>query len=137
MEQLADLKEELKNWEAEDSDDVNNLLHRYFESTQLLEWCDIADEARVAYELMFDEVCEEYSPLDALITGAAAQSANGVWQAVANALGLNRHVLESTLEPWYMPELHGPRKVLTLDEFKAAYEKEHACYKEHGLLGKL
>jgi hypothetical protein len=136
MEQLADLKEELKNWEAEDSDDVNNLLHRYFESTQLLDWCDIADEARVAYELMFDEVCEEDSPLDALITGAAAQAANGVWQAVANALGLNSSVLQSTLEPWYMPDLHGPRKALTLDEFKTQYEKEHAWYKKHGLLEK-
>jgi hypothetical protein len=137
MEQLADLKEELKNWEAEDSDDVNNLLHRYFESTQLLDWCDIADEARVAYELMFEEVCEEDSPIDALITGAAAQAANGVWQAVANALGLNSSVLQSTLEPWYMTDLHAPRKTLTLDEFKAQYEEEHAWYKEHGLLEKL
>jgi hypothetical protein len=136
MEQLADLKEELKNWEAEDSDDVNNLLHRYFESTQLLDWCEIADEARVAYELMFDEVCEEYSPLDALVSGAAAQAAHGVWKAVADALGLNRHVLESTLEDWYMAKLHEPRKVLTLDEFKAAYEQDYAWYKEHGLLEK-
>ena len=55
MEDLDSLKEEVKNWADENADDTNNLMHRYFEATQLRHWCEIANEAQNVYELMFGE----------------------------------------------------------------------------------
>ena len=134
-ENINDLKKELENWDAEDADDTNNLLHRYFEATGLSDWCDIGDEACTVYELMFGEKPEEYSPLAAVFDGVAAQAADGVWQAVADGLGLEKRVLESVFEPWYDKTAPCP-KAFTPASFKAAYEKEHAWYKENGLLEK-
>lgn len=133
IENLEDLREELKRWDADDADDTNNLLHRYFEATQLSDWFSIGDEACVVYELMFGEKLEEYSPISAMFDGVAAQAADGVWRAVADGLGLEKHVLESIFEPWYDKTAPCP-KAFTPASFKAAYKKEHAWWKENGLL---
>lgn len=135
MENLKDLKEELKNWEADDSDDTGNLLHRYFNATPLRYWCEIANEARVVHEIMFNDELEDGSPLDAIISGVAAQAADGVWRTVADALGLNRHVLESALESWNIKDSQEYPPPLTAEGFLAAYKEQEDWYKEHNLLG--
>jgi hypothetical protein len=136
MENLKDLKEELKNWETDDSDETGNLLHRYFEATQLRDWCSLADEARVVYKLMFNDELEEGSPVDAIISGVAAQAAESVWRTVAEALGLDKDVLQSTLEPWHITDLYETEPTLTREGFFAAYKEQEDFYKEQGLLGK-
>ena len=136
MENLKDLKEELKNWEADDSDETGNLLHRYFEATQLRDWCSLADEARVVHKIMFNDKLEEGSPFDAIISGVAAQAAESVWRTVAEALELNKDVLQSTLEPWHITNFYEPEPTLTREGFFAAYKEQEDFYKEQGLLGK-
>ena len=77
-------------------------IHAYFTASSLRDWCEVADEARRIYNLMFadteDEFVEDGAPIDGVWTGAAAQAAHGVWAAVADALGLNKNILEATLD---------------------------------------
>ena len=112
-------------------------IHTHFESTNLRDWCDIGNEARRIYNLMFafaeEYVVEDGSPLDGVWTGAAAQAAHGVWAAVADALGLNKRVLESVLEDWYFINDSVPPP-MTIDEFMQRYKSEEKAWKEDGLL---
>ena len=124
MEDLASLKEEVKNWADEKADDTNNLMHRYFEAAQLRHWCEIANEAQHVYELMFNQELEEYSPLDALISGVAAQSADGVWHAVAEAFGLEKEYVHLTLAHYEELSPDDERiPPITVESFMAAYKK--------------
>lgn len=115
--------------------DVADDIHRHFEATKLRDWCEVADEARRIHNLMFVEAGEEFvedgSPLDGVWTGAAAQAAHGVWATVADALGLNKNILEATLEDWY---IHGGEvpPPMTMDEFMKRYKEQEQFWKEMG-----
>ena len=85
---------------------------------------------------MFNDELEEGSPFDAIISGVAAQAADSVWRTVAEALGLNKDVLQSTLEPWHMTTVYKPEPTLTAESFFAAYKEQEDFYKEQGLLEK-
>jgi len=141
MEDLASLKEEVKNWADEKADDTNNLMHRYFEATQLRHWCEVANEAQHVYELMFGMELEEDSPLDALISGVAAQAADGVWHAVAEAFGLEKEYVHLTLAHYEELELGQDRiPPMTVEGFMVAYKKtketwENDTYFEEKLCG--
>ncbi len=141
MEDLASLKKEVKNWADEEADDTNNLMHRYFEATQLRHWCDVADEARHVYKLMFAEELEEYSPLDALISGVAGQAADGVWHAVAEAFGLEKEYVHLTLAHYEELNPDDERTPpMTVEGFMAEYKKtketwENGTYFEEKLCG--
>ena len=125
MENLESLTEELINWTDEDADDTGNLLHRYFETTKLRHWCDVAAGGREAYALMFEEEVEAFSPLDAIIGGVAAQAAQGVWDAVADAFGLEAKYVELTLSH-YVEVSPGEAcpPPMTLEEFMTRYKKD-------------
>lgn len=112
-------------------------IHAHFNSTNLRDWCEVADEARRIYNLMFadtpDEIVEDGAPIDGIWTGAAAQAAHGVWVAVADALGLEEKILQGVMEDWYM--LHGDvPPPMTMDEFQKRYKEEEQSWKEMGIL---
>lgn len=112
-------------------------IHAHFMAGKLRDWCEVAEEARRIYNLMFadteDEFVEDDAPLDGVWSGAAAQAAHGVWAAVADALGLNKEILESTLEDWYF--LHGEvPPPMTMDEFMERYKEHEQDWKESGLV---
>lgn len=111
-------------------------IHSHFAASSLRDWCDVADEARRIYNLMFADIEEENvedgSPIDGVWTGAAAQAAHGVWSAVADALGLDKNILEATLEDWYFPCGEVPPPI-TMDEFIKQYKEHEQRWKEIGL----
>lgn len=117
--------------------EVADDIHTYFESTKLRDWCEVADDARRIYNLMFADIPEEEvedgAPLDGIWTGAAAQAAHGVWAAVADALGLNKSVLEGVMEDWYLVNKDVPPP-MTIDEFVKRYKETEQSWKEDGLL---
>ena len=80
-----------------------------------------------------DEEVEDGAPLDGIWTGAAAQAADGVWATVADALGLNKRVLEAILEDWYFTSEDVPPP-MTMDEFMQRYKSEEKIWKEEGML---
>ena len=138
----------LKTWRLSLADDARpedgrwhdpaDDIHSHFTATSLRDWCEVSDEARRIYNLMFadieEEIVEEYSPHAGVWAGAAAQAAHGVWTAVADALGLDKSILESALEDWYIlidkDSLPPP---MTMDEFMARYKQHELDFKEIGL----
>ena len=117
--------------------EVADDIHTYFESTKLRDWCEVADDARRIYNLMFADIPEEEvedgAPLDGIWTGASAQAAHGVWTAVADALGLNKSVLEGVMEDWYLVG-GGVPPPMTIDEFVKRYKETEQSWKESGFL---
>ena len=111
-------------------------IHAHFMETKLRDWYSVANEARRIYNLMFVDIEEENfvedgSPLDGVWTGAAAQAADGVWAAVADALGLDKDILESALEDWYSPHGEVPPP-MTMDDFMKRYKEHEQDWKEMG-----
>ena len=119
--------------------DIGDALHVYFEMAAPRHWCAVRDEARrFAARLYEPEDFEEDSPIDGLLGAAAAQAADGVWQAVAEAFGLNKEYVELVLAHWHERELvraywHGieqdapiPEPAISWEEFMRRYETEKA-----------
>jgi hypothetical protein len=117
------LLEEIKNWTSTDKD-LEDVIHRYFRKTRLRHWCDVAEEGRAIYEQMFAVEMEEFSPIDDIICGVAAQSSDGMCLSMAAALGWNAGVLGLVLSAWNEPDENGEYKkeTVTLEELKALYE---------------
>lgn len=80
--------------------DVVDALHTHMTDWDRWHWCDIADEARRVWNLMFCDTVEKDSAMDAVWTAAAAQAADGAFAAVAAALGVDRFALREAVEPW-------------------------------------
>ena len=80
--------------------DVGDALHEYMIDYGRWHWCDIADEARRVWNLMFFDTVEKDSAMDAVWTAAAAQAADGAYAAVAAALGVDCFALREAVEPW-------------------------------------
>lgn len=120
----------LDEYEADEAEvDVGDALHVYFEKAGPRHWCAVRDEARrVAARLYEPEDFEEYSPIDSLITAAAAQAADGVWQTIAEAFGLNKDYVESVMAHWHEREQDEPipESAISWEEFMLRYETEKA-----------
>lgn len=121
------LLEEIRNWETTD-EDLSDLLHRYFEKTGLRDWCDVAEEGRRLYAELFAIDVEKFSPMDDILSGVAAQASEGMCISMAAALGWDARILGLVLSHWNEPDENGEYKkeALTLEEFKAFYEKTAA-----------
>ena len=127
MENIEALIEEVKNWDAKDADDTGNLLHRYFRATELRDWCAVADEGLRVHKWMFNEEVQQYSPLDSHISAVAAQSAHGVYAALAAALGLEVKYLQFVLAAWDELDPADPDPPpISIKEFMQRYKKEKA-----------
>ena len=80
--------------------DAGEALHEYMIDYGRWHWCDIADEARRVWNLMFFDTVEKDSAMDAVWTAAAAQAADGAYASVAAALGVDFFALRDAVEPW-------------------------------------
>ena len=113
--------------EGEDDEvDLGDALHVYFDMVGPRNWCDVRDEAfRIAERLYEPEGFEPYSPIDSLLAATAAQGADGVWQAVAEAFGLDKKCVEIVLDHWYEKEYDtaAPAPVISWEEFMRRYEE--------------
>lgn len=129
--QMEEVKHRLANWQLEDNDYCDDV-HHYFENSSVYYWPDVADEARVLWNTMFGDELEDSSPIDAIVTGVAAQAADGVWQTFATAFGLNKKLVESTLADWYEDYSgHDKPPPITYDEFTVLYEESKAWYEQN------
>ena len=119
----------LKDWEITVKD-PEDCAHTYFKSTQLRNWTDILHEAKEIYNEVFAEPVEEFSPVEALLAGVAAQASDGTWLTIASALGWDAKILALALAGWQEKDENGEydNTVLTLEELKALYEKELAFW---------
>lgn len=122
--------------------DVADDLHIYFEATGERDWMGVADEATKIYNIMFMDEHEKpinvdnESPMASVWRAASAQAAHGVWQAVADAFGLNVDVLEDVLEDWYLlwDGNKTPPPPITMGEFMKRYKAEYKWWTKSGLL---
>ena len=126
MDDLNTLTEKIKHWWDQDSeDDLGDLLHRYFEATDRGYWTDVADEGRVAFELVTGDPLEEDTPFSAIISAVAAQAACGVEKAFAAALGLDPKYVPYVIAHWAeKPDGEDYPPPISFDEFKRRCEQE-------------
>lgn len=126
MDDLNTLTEKIKRyWDSDSDDDLGDLLHHYFEATDRSDWTAVADEGRVAFELMTGDPLEEDTPFSALISAVAAQAACGVEKAFAAALGLNPKYVTYVIANW-VEKLDGEDypPPISFEEFKRRCEQE-------------
>ncbi len=128
-------KESLKNWDDEDSC-INDDIHEYFDSTELVDWIDIYREGISVFNYMFDDKVEIESPLGSVFAGVAAQSANAVFKVIADTLGVNASTLKYAVAARYdLGEKHESISCedfmsdiqavqVSMDEFKSDENKE-------------
>ena len=90
----------LKDWQNEARDSGDDL-HHHFSEYGRWDWCEISDEARRVWNLMFDEDIDDDSPKDGVWTAAAAQAAEGAFSTVAAALGVDAKAFQMAIAPWY------------------------------------
>jgi len=83
----------------------------YFEETfGKRDWCDISQEGTDVLGLILDMDLND-SPADAVLAAVAAQAANGVFCAFADAIGIEKGVLHSAIADWYEREDNHPESV--------------------------
>jgi hypothetical protein len=117
-------EQKLINWEnLDDDEDVCDLLHKHFSEYNQWDWCEISDEARRIYNLMFDENCENNSPLDGIWTAAAALAEKGAYAAIAAAIGIDTMALKLAVAPWYENQDDLPKPV-SIEKFIELCEEE-------------
>lgn len=96
----AQTEKALLDWENEERY-VSDDLHIHFTEFGRWDWPEIADEARRIYNFMLNEDVEEDSLIDGLFAAVAAQAAQGVFEAVAAAIGVNAEALQYVVAMWY------------------------------------
>ena len=119
----------LRDWEST-AKDPEDCAHLYFKETKMRDWTEILHEAKDIYNEVFAEPIEEFSPVEALLAGVAAQASYGTWITIAAALGWDARILALALSSWQEQDENGEydKTVLTLEELKALYEKELAFW---------
>lgn len=114
------------NWDDEELD-VCDAIHDYYDKARPRCWVDIAHEATDLWNKMFKgNEFEIDSPAYGVIDGAVAAAAAGVWDAVAEAFGLESRYVELVFANWYERNWEGEVPKLTWDEFMQRYEAEKA-----------
>lgn len=113
-------------WNEDENLDIGDALHCYFEAVRPRDWLDVRDSMRDIWSRMFKESPEQESPIDAIFCAGAAASAEGVWDTIAEAFGLETRYVRLVLANWY--EYQGLKTEapppITLDEFMRRYEAE-------------
>lgn len=119
-------------WEEDENLDIGDALHRYFDAARPRDWLDVRDDMRGIWARMFNELPEHDSPIDAIFCAGTAASAAGVWDAVAEAFGLETKYVQLVLAGWYeYPglKMEAPSPI-TWDEFMRRYEAEKAEWEQ-------
>lgn len=99
-------REFLAQWEHNDDVYLEDDVHAYFDEVFTdTDWCDIAEEGRQLYNLLFGENIEKGSPIDSVITGVSAAASEGAYSEIAAVLGFSGSALRLAVEiEWQFPE---------------------------------
>ena len=88
-------------WENQDSDLLSDSLALHFKNHDRRFWRDVAAEGLRIYNMMFAENAEQHSALDSFIASVAAAAADGVFSAIAAAIGVKSADVECAVSRWY------------------------------------
>jgi len=105
MSNTIPIPESIKRWDDETyweerGDCLEDVLHDHFQKTELRDWPDISREAVRVWGAMFDQEIEEGCAIDSLIAAACAQVEDGVIDAMARMMGVDKKALHSALAHW-------------------------------------
>lgn len=133
-EELGALRDNIVRWMDNDVDDPESDVHLYFGAQDERYWCDVSNSGS---ELMKDVLSPyEYSGVsfivDAIISGVAAQAADGVVQTMSKALGLDPYIVSMLVDSANGAYQNDDTKALegcsTVDEFLVEYHREAKIY---------
>ena len=113
--------DDLRAWATWDQD-CDIALWEHFESTELRLWPDVYLEGIRISNLMFAEEVEVGSPVAAIFSAIAKQAHDGVFQAFAAALGVQKEILMHVLHEWY--ELDRRPPPIGFDGFRTSVDAE-------------
>ncbi len=123
-------------WENQDSDLLSDSLVLHFKNHDRWLWRDVADEGLRVYNMMFEETAEMQSPLGSLIANVAASAADGVFSAIAAALGVKSSGLECAVSRWY-DDQDIATPAIGLERLHQMLPKDADPSWEHVVLGRL
>lgn len=104
-------------------------LHQYMGLWNRWNWTEVVREGRRLWNSMFKDSIEHKSPKDGLIAAVAAQSADGVFAAVAAMLDLEKNDVMDLIMPWYQDQDKRPAPVSP--ETLADYIRDTVREREH------
>lgn len=115
-----------ENWQSDETMDVGDALHTYFDAKRPRDWCDIAHQTMDITNQLFNSDIEYESPAYGVIASSVAAAAAGVWDSVAEAFGLEARYVELVLAHWYERDITKTEKLtpITWEEFMKRYEAE-------------
>ena len=89
------------HWENGDPDLLSDGLVLHFKNHGRWFWKDVADEGLRLYHMMLGAHAEQSATLGSLIANVAAAAAEGVFSAIAAAIGVKSSALECAVSRWY------------------------------------
>lgn len=98
-------------------------MYNHFTQMDRWDWCEISDEGKRIYGLMFDVIVHDDSPVNDLISAVAAQASHGAIAAVAACLGVPADTLRHTVASWSENQDNPPPPVASIDAFAALIEE--------------
>lgn len=121
-------------------DEVEEALYEHFEAYNRWNWCEIADETRRIWNLLFDTDVENESPMDFVWAAAIAQAYYGGVHAAAACLGLDKYGFQHAIAPWaehqdaLPPPITAEELVRRCEEYVIARNQRAAARKAKGVV---
>ncbi|MFA5186965.1 MAG: hypothetical protein WC551_10835 [Patescibacteria group bacterium] len=114
----------LLDWENPNTETLCDA-HFHMKDFGRWDWVDVSDEGVRIWNLMFDDNIESLSAADSVFSAIAAQSAEGAFNAVAAALGVDPEALKLVAACWYenQDDLPPPVSAEKFMEMVAEYKK--------------
>jgi hypothetical protein len=98
---LSETEQRLVKWDdPDDHGEVGDLMHRHFTqvAARFDDWTDVSHEGRRVWELMFGEAIEDWSAIDAILSGVAAAAYHLAVTQVSQKLGVSNLAVLRGLE---------------------------------------
>jgi len=88
-------------WENADPELLSDGLALHFQNYDRRSWKEVADEGLRIYDMLLGTSAERSAGLDSLLASVAASAAEGVFAAIAAAIGVRSSALECAVSRWY------------------------------------
>ncbi|NJO12290.1 MAG: hypothetical protein HC872_01130 [Gammaproteobacteria bacterium] len=123
-------------WESEHPDLLSDGLGLHFKNHGRWFWKDVADEGLRIYEMLLGPHTEKVAALEPLMTSVAAAAAEGVFSAIAAAIGVKSSALECAVSRWY-DDQDVATPAIGLERLRQMLPKNAEPSWEHVALGRL
>ena len=97
---MKEISDNLKKWREKDGDEIFEDIAEHFERTKLRDCFEIANEAREVWIAMFDEDVDTFSPQDSFISATCLQVEEGMIEAMAEMMSVDKDELSYALAYW-------------------------------------